>query len=466
MSLPRTSTERRLALGRKFAHAIAAGLVIASAVASSLRAQNLLELLVIPGPVVSGHAKYEKECSNCHEPFSKKSQTRLCLACHKETAADRRSAKGFHGRQTDAATQECTICHTDHKGRDADIVFFDRETFNHTLTNFELRDAHKSVQCDGCHGPNVKFRNAPGRCFDCHKAADPHKGRLGEACDNCHGESTWLQVKAYDHDKTRFPLRGAHRNVACASCHVGEHYKGIGAGCADCHTIQDVHVGRYGAKCDTCHDQNKWTTILFDHDKTKFPLRAAHAKVKCDTCHTGDLYRDKLATACVSCHRKDDRHEGQLGARCERCHSEDNWRRIAFFDHDVTRFPLIGRHAVVTCEECHRSPRFKDAPLACASCHRDEHHQGRLGSNCALCHNPNGWPRWRFDHDTQTRYPLTGAHRGLNCHACHVTRNVTKITLATDCYACHQQDDVHRGALGRICERCHVTTSFKQVSKR
>ncbi len=61
MSLPRTSTERRLALGRKFAHAIAAGLVIASAVASSLRAQNLLEQLVIPGPVVSGHAKYEKE---------------------------------------------------------------------------------------------------------------------------------------------------------------------------------------------------------------------------------------------------------------------------------------------------------------------------------------------------------------------------------------------------------------------
>jgi hypothetical protein len=120
----------------------------------------------------------------------------------------------------------------------------------------------------------------------------------------------------------------------------------------------------------------------------------------------------------------------------------------------------------VTCEECHRSLRFKDASLPCASCHRDQHHEGRLGPNCALCHNPNGWMRWRFDHDTQTRYPLTGAHRDLNCHACHATKNVTKITLATDCYSCHVKDDVHRGALGRTCERCHVTTSFKQVSKR
>jgi hypothetical protein len=199
---------------------------------------------------------------------------------------------------------------------------------------------------------------------------------------------------------------------------------------------------------------------------TKFPLRAAHAKVKCDTCHTGDLYRDKLATTCISCHRKDDRHNGGLGTRCEQCHGEDHWRRITSFDHDVTRFPLIGRHAIVTCEECHRSLRFKGTPLTCVSCHPDHHHEGRLGPNCALCHNPNGWTRWRFDHDTQTHYPLTGAHRGLECQACHVTKDITEIKLASDCNACHSKDDVHNGAFGRTCERCHITTSFKQVGKR
>jgi hypothetical protein len=458
-------------LSRHLVHALAIAIALACSVTlamtSAVWPQNLFEQLVMPGPIVAGHAKYEKDCGQCHEPFSRKSQTRLCLACHKEIAADRLAAKGFHGRRTDAAKQECTQCHTDHKGRDADIVLFDRETFNHALTNFVLRESHRPVPCSGCHAQNVKFRNAPGRCFDCHKAGDPHKGRLGEACDSCHGETAWRRVKAYDHDRTRFPLRGAHRNVTCAACHVNERYKGIGVACTDCHRIQDIHGGRYGAKCETCHDDNKWTTVRFNHDKdTKFPLRGAHARVKCDTCHTGDLYRDKLGTACVSCHRKDDRHDGQQGARCEQCHGEDNWRRIASFDHDLTRFPLIGRHAVATCEECHRSWRFKDAAQACSSCHRDTHHEGRLGSGCALCHNPNAWALWRFDHDTQTHFPLTGRHRGLTCDACHVTKNVTKIAMAKDCYSCHQKDDVHRGQLGRVCERCHVTSSFKDVRKQ
>jgi hypothetical protein len=445
---------------------LAIGIVFAAAV-SAAHSQNLFEKLVNPGLLVGGHAKLEKDCGNCHEPFSRKSQTRLCVACHKEIATDRLAHKGFHGRQPDAAKQECTHCHSDHKGRDADIVQFDRETFNHAFTNFELRDAHRPVKCAGCHLEKAKFREAAGRCFDCHKAIDPHKGRLGETCENCHAATEWRRVKPFDHDKTKFPLQGAHRTVLCSTCHIGERYKGIGTTCVDCHRIQDAHGGRYGAKCETCHDQNKWRAVRFNHDKaTKFPLRAAHAKVKCDSCHTGDLYRDKLATTCISCHQKDDRHQGQLGPRCEQCHSEVGWRRITSFDHDVTHFPLIGRHAVVPCEDCHRSLKFKGTPTNCASCHRDQHHEGRLGANCALCHNPNGWRLWRFDHDVQTRYPLTGKHRGLNCQACHVAKNVAKVALPTDCYSCHRRDDEHRGAFGQACERCHTTTSFQQGAMR
>jgi len=235
----------------------------------------------------------------------------------------------------------------------------------------------------------------------------------------------------------------------------------------DCHLIQDVHAGRYGTKCASCHGENKWSLVRFNHDRdTRYPLQGSHSKVKCDACHTGDLYRDKLATTCVSCHHKDDRHTGQLGARCEQCHSEVSWRRTTAFDHDITRFPLIGRHAAIACEGCHRSPEFKSTPLTCAGCHRDKHHEGRLGPNCGLCHNPYSWKQWRFDHDSRTNYPLTGAHRDLNCHACHVTRNVTKVTTPTDCFSCHRQDDAHQGAFGRVCERCHTTTSFKQLGRR
>jgi hypothetical protein len=451
---------------RRLINMIVIGTISSGVLASAALSQNLFEKLVMPGPVVEGHAKLEKDCGKCHEPFSRKSQTRLCLACHKEIAADRSVGERFHGRQQDAAKQDCNHCHTDHQGRDADIVLFDRETFNHAFTNFALHDAHAAVQCGSCHAKKVKFRNAPGRCVDCHKAKDPHKGRLGDACEKCHGEAEWRRPKPFDHDATKFPLRDAHRAVACSACHAGERYKGIGTTCIGCHQIQDVHTGHYGAKCESCHDQNKWRTIRFNHDKdTKYPLKGGHAKVKCDACHTGDVYHEKLATTCISCHRKDDKHKGQLGNNCEQCHGEGSWRRTTSFDHDISRFPLIGRHAVVPCEECHRSVAYKNTPLNCDACHKDKHHEGRLGPNCADCHNPNSWKRWRFDH-SKTKYPLTGAHRDLDCHACHTARNVTKVVTPTECYACHRQDDAHQGSFGRTCERCHSTTSFKQMGGR
>jgi hypothetical protein len=427
------------------------------------RSQNMLERLVMPGPLIEGHAKLENECFGCHAAFSRQSQTGKCLECHKEIAADRLADRGFHGRQLDAAKQECRVCHTDHKGRGADIVQLDRETFDHAVTNFGLQGAHKTTGCNDCHAEAAKFRKAPSLCFDCHKASDPHKRQLGEKCDQCHGEDTWLHVKAFDHDATKFPLKGAHRSVDCAACHAGERYSNVATGCVECHRLQDVHLGRYGPKCQDCHDQAKWATARFDHDRTRFPLRGGHAGIKCDLCHAGDLFRDKVATSCVSCHKKDDAHKGSLGARCERCHGDSNWRKTVAFDHDLTRFPLIGRHAVVPCEECHRTTAsFKDTRSACASCHKDAFHEGRLGPNCALCHNPNGWARWRFDHNSQTKYPLTGAHQGLDCHACHTIKNVTKVVLQTGCYGCHMLDDVHQGSFGRACERCHTTGSFRR----
>jgi hypothetical protein len=424
-------------------------------------AQSLFDRLVMPGPLVEGHAKYEKDCKNCHEAFAKASQTRLCLTCHKDIAADREAKRGLHGLRPDAVNAECKHCHTEHQGRAADIVQFDRETFNHNLTDFKLNGSHTSVRCESCHAPKTKYRAAPGQCIDCHKKNDPHKGQLGEKCAGCHSEDAWRRVKPFDHSKTKFPLTGAHAEVTCNACHGGERYKGVSTVCSGCHQLQDVHRGRYGAKCDTCHQPKKWDVIRFDHDRqTKFPLRNKHAKAKCDACHTGDLYRDKLPATCVSCHKKDDPHKAQLGARCESCHSEAGWRQKVEFDHDLTHFPLIGLHALVPCEECHRTASYKDTSTKCADCHKDARHEGRLGTNCSLCHNPNGWTLWRFDHDKQTRYPLTGAHKKLDCHLCHRQKHVATISLSTSCYACHAADDVHQGNFGNTCDKCHTTQTF------
>ena len=46
------------------------------------------ESLVMPGPVISGHAEIEKDCRKCHVPFARDEQRGLCLDCHDKVAAD------------------------------------------------------------------------------------------------------------------------------------------------------------------------------------------------------------------------------------------------------------------------------------------------------------------------------------------------------------------------------------------
>jgi nitrate/TMAO reductase-like tetraheme cytochrome c subunit len=426
------------------------------------RSQTLFERWVTPGVLIEGHAKYENNCAKCHESFKKGFQKQLCLKCHKDIAEDFKTKKGFHGKRSDILNEECKHCHTDHKGRNADVLLFDQQTFNHSATNYELKGAHKTLRCSQCHKPKSKetiareietdsptgrYRKSGRECVDCHKKIEPHKTRLGDLCQNCHYQDTWKRKKKFDHDKTKFKLVNSHRKVSCVACHPQERWKGAPMTCAGCHPLQDVHRGRYGSKCENCHEPKKWTVNHFDHDKTKFKLRNAHEKVKCDACHPGHIYKDK----------------NKLGQNCENCHSDKGWRQKVFFDHDITRFPLIGRHATAPCEECHRNTSYKGTTTKCADCHQDKRHEGRFGVNCARCHNPNGWDLWRFDHNKRTRFPLRGEHAKVSCYACHKEKHAVKISLPTNCYGCHSADDAHEGAYGRSCEQCHTPSSFRDV---
>jgi hypothetical protein len=255
-------------------------------------------------------------------------------------------------------------------------------------------------------------------------------------------------VKPFDHSKTRFALVAAHKEVACAKCHAGERYQGL-ATCTSCHGLQHKHAGRNGSKCETCHAPTKWTAVSFDHNTARrFPLRSAHAKLACERCHTSDARRDRWATNCAACNRKDDPHKGQLGTACESFHKETGWRQAVTFDHDLTRFPL---HAAVPCEACHRTTSSPaPAPAATRTC-----------TTPGPIARPATIPT-RFDHDKQIPYPLTGAHRALQCHACHKTSTVAKVSAPRTFCACHGQNDVHEGAFGRACEKCHTTVSFRQ----
>lgn len=489
----------------------------------------------MPGPLSKAHADLESDCSKCHAPFKREAQTKLCLECHDHAniAADLRGKTGFHGRATAVATSDCRSCHREHKGREADIVGLDRDVFPHDSTDFPLRHAHARLRCEACHPAGKAYHDAPGTCFGCHEADDFHRGKLGKECKDCHDETAWKPGARFDHDETKFKLLGRHREVACALCHPGERYKDTPMDCATCHTLSDVHRGRFGKKCETCHGSSGWKTVKFDHSRdTEYPLTGKHASTRCEACHTGDLYQQKLATDCMSCHRRDDVHRGRNGADCQRCHDTGSWKKPKFdhdrdtkfplrghhrdiaceachtgpvrekklssnciachraddvhktqlgtdcarchretgwkekvaFDHDLARFPLLGLHAVVACEECHATKAFRGTPRDCLACHKkDDTHEKRLGPGCAACHNPNGWKLWHFDHATQTEFPLRGAHVDLACEICHSEPVEHEISLSASCNGCHAAEDPHRGSFGSSCQRCHNERDWREI---
>jgi len=327
------------------------------------------------------------------------------------------------------------------------------------------------VKCKDCHS-DPKFKGAPLQCVACHRKDDDkkgHKGKFGVKCETCHTDRDWKSMR-FDHDRdTKYLLKGKHRTAKCETCHTGFLYKDkTPTLCVACHRKDDDkkgHKGKFGEKCETCHTEKDWKeSIIFNHDRmTKYTLRGKHITTKCTACHSGFVYKEKLKTDCFSCHEKDDKHKGQEGKKCESCHNEKDWK-VARFDHGLTRFPLLGKHFRVECKKCHLTPTFKDAKIECIACHKKEDkHKLKLGPKCGDCHNANNWKSWSFDHDKRTHFKLDGAHKGLDCHACHKRPSERKISLPGSCASCHADEDIHEGGFGNQCQRCHETSSFRKL---
>jgi hypothetical protein len=353
--------------------------------------------------------------------------------------------------------RECDSCH--------DATTWSHATYDHDKTSFPLRDKHVDVPCTACHFGN-HYKDTPRECVSCHAPDDIHRGERGAKCGDCHATTGWKTAK-FDHKKeTGFGLEGAHATIDCQDCHRSGNLKDkLPRECVGCHQGQDSHAGRLGNDCGKCHGNEKWKPSTFDHDRdTHWKLTGRHIKVDCHSCHTASVTTQKLPTDCASCHRASDVHVGELGAQCDQCHTTEGWRAGVSFDHDLTKYPLLGLHVAVSCEQCHTTRKYRDAGLECIDCHKkDDVHKGSLGVACAKCHSPNGWRMWEFDHGKETGFALTGAHAKLVCAGCH-KQPADEVKLNPTCLSCHEQDDVHLGQYGRQCQRCHSTLTFKGAS--
>lgn len=414
-----------------------------------------IETLVMPGEVIADHADIESECSSCHKMFDKEGQRPLCMDCHEDVAADVSQKTGFHGRHADASVAQCYSCHTEHEGRDANVVLLDEDTFDHAFTDFELLGAHDEAECGDCHDGDKKHRETESECVNCHAEDEPHQDKMGTDCASCHQPIEWLDAK-FDHDTTEYALLGKHKEAACMDCHEDRTFPAPPNECFDCHAEDDAHNGRSGNQCASCHNPSDWHDSSFDHVRdTDFDLLGKHAEISCGDCHTENPFEDVMDMACVSCHLEDDEHDAHNGEQCDTCHSNNSWPETKF-DHDTdTDYKLLGAHGEIACADCHVEPIFEVAlSTTCDSCHaKDDAHEGSLGTVCESCHTEVNWqdPVF-FDHDL-TSFPLLGVHGENECEDCHTTKVFTDID--SDCAACHKDDDPHRGSFTGRCDACH-----------
>ncbi|MFN8580351.1 MAG: hypothetical protein U0163_05145 [Gemmatimonadaceae bacterium] len=124
--------------------------------------------------------------------------------------------------------------------------------------------------------------------------------------------------------------------------------------------------------------------------------------------------------------------------------------------------------------DCHSDGVYKGKPTTCVSCHQTDynnstnpHHiQAGFSTLCQSCHTTIKWPGAPYDHTKNTTFPLTGAHIGQQCIACHASK-VYK-GLPTTCVSCHLTDynnttNPKHSTLGfpTTCQDCHTTTQWQ-----
>ncbi|HEX4600648.1 MAG TPA: hypothetical protein VH116_04575 [Gemmatimonadales bacterium] len=485
---------------------------------------------ISPGPLAQPHQQLEGtlQCVKCHGGGRKEQMTARCLECHKEIAWLVARSRGYHAS---VRAERCASCHPDHAGLAFALVTWpggDFKRFDHTSAGWALDGGHRTTACRNCHkatlrvsraarlsdrrGPDWGWVGLERDCASCH--ADPHHGRLGAGCTDCHVTADWKTMHRgkFDHDRTRYPLRGAHVTVACEKCHD---FSGGGkvtrspafATCTDCH--RDAHAGTATlagrlVDCTGCHTVDGWKPSSYtvaQHRLTKYPLEGRHQQVMCADCHvknppgmtaaqlgSAGVWMRPVATVCRDCHGED--HGAQLAGRadrgaCSACHTLAGWTPSTFTvaAHQALRFRLEGRHAEIACHTCHGPERqhlpplpglqaigkagvaFKLKEVECAACHVDPH-EGRY-PRCIDCHGEKTFRPSTVDIAAHKRYkfPLERAHAAVPCVDCHAEMKhagTTSSLVLVRWAAAPLLFAAPRGG----CEGCHATPHGRQFAVR
>jgi hypothetical protein len=342
-------------------------------------------------PLLGFHAepKVRTQCAGCHPQRIYRTGKLGCADCHRDT----------HNGQLGA---DCTRCHSvTQRLKEA------RATRQHI--EFPLEGLHRQVKCESCH-PGGKYKLGNVSCADCHAKSDPHRGKLGTACEHCH--TPVKGAPRFDHERmTKFPRTGAHLHVQCGFCHqarpelpleVGwikkqpspklDHlFPVMGKRCADCHA--DPHKGSAGSECQQCHNTASFGALLFS------------ARLARPTDHDRGWLRKHTVLPF------DDHQLAEEGRSCNHCHgtpSCDRCHRVMTPKSHTASWRLRGHGTAAVFD-----------PESCRTCH--------LTGTCVACHRTTRPLNHRGAWNKLHGYAV-GSFADSNCYVCH---------SRGDCFGCH-----------------------------
>ena len=381
----------------------------------------------------------------------------------------------------------CDLCHNSNSWKLDKTIY----AFDHNKTAFPLDGQHQAVDCRACH-PTLVFSEAKTACMDCH--TDLHDQTVGPDCGRCHTTKSWIIENITElHQRSRFPLLGAHRTTDCSNCHKSAsllRFEPLGVLCYDCHQTNYMaatnpnHVqGGFSKDCIQCHSINSftWTSINVNHDF--FPLTLGHANLDCSRCHTNGSFSG-LSKDCSGCHLPNynattnpNHSVAHIPTTCADCHTTiPGWKPATFTIHN-TYYALTGAHATITCDQCHNGVYDNTTPTTCVGCHltnynstnNPPHGSAQFGTDCQTCHTTTAWTPATFDHDGKYFPIYSGKHQGTwtLCTDCHTNASNYNTFSCIDCHAHNNQselDNGHQGVGGYqynslACYSCHPTGS-------
>ena len=210
----------------------------------------------------------------------------------------------------------------------------------------------------------------------------------------------------------------------------------------------------------------------------------------CTACH--NFLNSPPSDKCLKCHEEiqtvmDNRqgYHGNLNGKCRTCHSEHKGLAANIFsldpkafNHENSRYSLLGKHQDLDCVKCHSVPDKKTKQVktkyiglefeTCIQCHENPHPNIKDKNDCLSCHTMRGWSKDKlvFDHNQDSQYKLEGKHIEVSCKKCHPSSSKEKgatmvklINIGSECGDCH--DDIHKRQFKKKCKSCHMEDGWK-----